>query len=212
MTVPPGPLFPEALHLKKMCAIVWCCVGGEEQANTVLGPLRTALPPALELVGAMPFPALQGMFDGLYPPGLQWYWKADFVKELSDEAIALHLEHAEKLPTMHSGMHLYPVNGAAHRMKNDETAWSYRDAVFSQVIVGVDPDSENCGRITDWAKAYYESLHPHGAGGAYVNFMMEEGEDRIRASYRENYERLAAVKKTYDPTNFFRVNQNIQLA
>ena len=209
MTVPPGPPFPEALHLKKMCAIVWCYNGPLEQANELLNPLRAALPSALELFGPMPFPALQGMFDGLYPPGLQWYWKADFMKKLSDEAIALHVEHAHKLPTMHSSMHLYPVNGAAHRVSNSETAWSYRDAQFSQVIVGVDPDPANCAKITDWAREYYDALHPHGAGGAYVNFMMEEGQDRIQATYKGNYERLAQVKRRYDPDNFFRVNQNI---
>jgi FAD/FMN-containing dehydrogenase len=158
----------------------------------------------------MPFPMLQGMFDGLYPPGLQWYWKADFVKELPDDAIALHLQHAAKLPTMHSSMHLYPVNGAAHKVGNSDTPFSYRDAVWSEVIVGVDPDQANSALITGWARDYYDALHPYGAGGAYVNFMMEEGEDRIRATYRGNYHRLAAIKAKYDPGNFFNVNQNIR--
>jgi FAD/FMN-containing dehydrogenase len=116
------------------------------------------------------------------------------------------------MPTMQSTMHMYPINGAAHRVGNSDTAWSYRDAVWSQVIVGVDPDPANRDKITNWARSYYDALHPYGAGGAYVNFMMEEGEDRVRASYRGNYDRLAKVKAKYDPENFFRVNQNIKPA
>ncbi len=212
MTVPPVPPFPEALHLKKMCAIIWCYPGTMEQANQILEPVRSYRQPAFEFFVPMPFPMLQGMFDGLYPPGLQWYWKADFFKELSDDAIALHVQHAGKLPTMFSTMHLYPVDGAAHRVGNSETPFSYRDATWSEVIVGVDPDPANKALITNWAREYYDALHPYGSGGAYVNFMMEEGEDRIRATYRGNYDRLAAIKGKYDPGNFFNVNQNIKPA
>ena len=212
LTVPPGPPFPEHLHMKKMCAIVWCYTGAPEQANEILEPVRSYRRPALELFGPMPFPMLNAMFDGLYPPGLQWYWKADFFKELSDDAIAQHVRHGAQMPTMHSSMHLYPINGAAHRVGNHDTAWSYRDAIWSEVIVGVDPDPANRDVITAWARAYYDALHPYGAGGAYVNFMMEEGDERIRATYRGNYERLAAIKAKYDPENFFRVNQNIKPA
>lgn len=131
------------------------------------------------------------------------------MKELGDEAIALHIKHGSELPTLHSTMHLYPINGAAHKAENNDTPWSYRDAIWSEVIVGVDPDPANKDRITAWAKNYWEALHPYGAGGAYVNFMME-GEGRIRATYRNNYERLAQIKAKYDPNNFFRVNQNIR--
>ena len=210
MTVPPGPPFPKELHLKKMCAIVWCYTGPLEKAEQVFKPVRAQFPPALDLVGPLPHPALQGMFDPIYPPGLQWYWKADFVNELSDEAIALHVKHGSELPTMWSTMHMYPINGAASRVGNNETAWSYRDSTWAEVIVGVDPDPKNKDRIIEWARQYWEALHPYSAGGAYVNFMMEEGDDRIRATYRENYERLAEIKAKYDPTNFFRVNQNIK--
>ena len=211
ITVPPGPPFPETLHFKKMCGIVWCYNGSIEEANRILEPLRHLYPPAFEFFAPMPFPVLQGMFDGLYTPGLQWYWKADFVKELSDDAIALHAKHGAELPTLHSTMHLYPVNGAAHRPGRDDTPWSHRDAVWSEVIVGVDPDPANKGLITEWAKNYWQALHPYGAGGGYVNFMMEgEGEDRIRETYRTSYSRLARIKAKYDPDNFFRVNQNIR--
>ncbi len=212
LVVPPAPPFPEALHLKKMCAIVWCYPGAMDQANAILNPIRDYCPPAFEFFVPMPFPMLQGMFDPLFQPGMQWYWKADFFKELSDEAIAAHLEHGPQMPSMFSTMHLYPINGAAHKVGQSETPWSYRDAVWSQVIVGVDPDPANRQAITDWARSYYDATHPYGAGGAYVNFMMEEGEDRIRATYRDNYDRLAAVKAKYDPGNFFRVNQNIKPA
>ncbi len=212
LTVPPVPLFPEALHLKKVAAIVWCCTAPPEEANRLLDPVRQFRKPLLDGVGPMPLPMLNSLFDPLLPPGLQWYWKADFVKELSDAAIAEHVKWARAMPTPLSTMHLYPVNGAAHRVGPNETAWSYRDAVWSQVIVGIDSDPASRQKITDWARSYYDALHPYSAGGAYVNFMMEEGEDRVRASYRENYDRLAQVKARYDPDNFFRVNQNIKPA
>lgn len=207
--IPPFAPFPEAYHLRHMCGIVWCCAGPPEKAAEAFAPVRKLRPPAIDLVGPLPFPALQSMFDGLLPAGLQWYWKADFVKELSDAAIAKNLEFGAQVPSYQSGMHLYPVNGAAHRVGGNDTAWSYRDAVWGQVMVGVDPDPANREKVTAWAKGYYEALHPYSAGGAYVNMMMEEGEDRIRASYRDNYDRLSRIKAQYDSGNFFSVNQNI---
>jgi len=189
---------------------VWCFTGPLDKGEPTFQPIRKQFPPALDFVGPIPHPALQSMFDPIYPSGLQWYWKADFVNELSDEAIALHVKHGSALPSMHSTMHLYPVNGAAHRVGKNETAWSYRDTTWTEVIVGVDPDPANKPRIIEWARNYWEALHPYSAGGAYVNFMMDEGEERVKATYRDNYERLAAIKAKYDPKNFFRVNQNIK--
>jgi len=158
----------------------------------------------------MPHAALQSAFDGLYPPGDQWYWRADFVKELSDEAVDLHARFGAEMPTLQSTMHLYPVDGAAHDVGASDTAWSYRDATWNAVFAGVDRDPANVGAIRKWSIDYQEALHPHSAGGAYVNMMMEEGQERVRASYRDNYDRLARIKATYDPGNVFRVNQNIQ--
>jgi FAD/FMN-containing dehydrogenase len=212
MTVPPGPPFPPELHFRKMCGIVWCFTTSIEKASDVLDPIRGYRPPAFEFVVPMPFPTLQSMFDGLYPPGLHWYWKAGFFNEISDEAIAAHVRFAVELPTLHSTMHLYPVNGAAHRIAREDTAWSYRDAVWSQVIVGVDPDTAKTDSIVHWAREYWSALHPLSAGGGYINFMMDEGEQGVRATYRDNYGRLAVVKAKYDPENFFSVNQNIKPA
>lgn len=209
LTVPPGPPFPEPLHLRKMCGVVWCYTGPLEKAEDTFKSIRAFGPPALDLVGPMPQPVLQSMFDPLYPPGLQIYWKADFVKELSDAAIAAHAKFGAELPTRLSTMHLYPIDGAAHRVGKKDTAWSYRDANWAQVMVGVDPDPAKKDLIVSWAKSYFDALHPHSAGGAYVNFMMDEGPERVKATYRDSYARLATIKKTYDATNFFRVNQNI---
>lgn len=211
LNVPAGPPFPEHLHGRTMCGIVWCYTGPLDSADEVFAPIRRlAGGPALDFVGPLPQPALQGMFDALYPPGHQWYWRADFINELSDEAIALHIAHGSALPTPQSTMHLYPINGAAHRVRNGDTAFNYRDATWAEVIVGVDPDPANAGLIREWTVAYWEALHPFSAGGAYVNFMMDEGEERIKATYRDNYGRLLAVKKRYDPANLFHVNQNIK--
>ena len=210
LTVPPFDPFPEHLHLKKMCGVVWCYSGAGEKAEEVFKPIRTSKEPALDFVGSMPMPILQTMFDDLYPPGLQWYWKADFVNELNKEAIAIHAKYAEELPTPLSSMHMYPINGAASRVAKDATAWNYRDSNYAVVVVGIDPDTANREKITKWAKDYWNELHPHSAGGAYVNFMMDEGEDRIKATYGENYQRLEEIKAKYDPNNLFRVNQNIK--
>jgi FAD/FMN-containing dehydrogenase len=212
LVVPPASPFPEHLHMKKMCGIVWCGTGTSAQVEQAIKPMREFGTPAFNFLVEMPHPAIQSMFDGLYVPGLQWYWRADFVKQLSDEAIALHIQHGSEMPTMHSTMHLYPINGAVHRVGKTDTPFYYRDSVWAEVIVGVDPDPANKDKITAWTKKYWEALHPHSAGGAYVNFMMDEGQDRIKATYGENYDRLVAIKKKYDPSNFFRVNQNIHPA
>jgi len=109
-------------------------------------------------------------------------------------------------------MHLYPINGAAHKVGPTETPWAYRNANWGAVMAGVDPDPENVGAISAWSKGYQEALHPYSAGGVYLNMIMDEGQDRIRAAYGQNYDRLAKIKAKYDPDNLFHVNQNIKPA
>jgi hypothetical protein len=210
LTAPPEPPFPEEIHNKKMCGLVWCYTGPAERVEEAFRPVRDLPKPAFEFVGAIPFPVFQSLFDHLYPPGLQMYWKADYFSELSDEAIKLHAEHGAKLPTPLSTMHLYPMNGAAHRVGNNETAFSSRESTWAEVIVGVDTDPAKKERIVSWAREYWQALHPFSSGGAYVNFIMEEGQEGIEANYRGNYQRLVEIKSKYDPANLFRVNQNIQ--
>jgi FAD/FMN-containing dehydrogenase len=210
-TVPPGPPFPEEIHMRKVCGVVWCHTGTEEQAAADMAPLLDALPePLLHGPAPMPHPAIQGAFDAVYPAGDQWYWRADFVKDIPDEAIEIHAKFGAEMPTWKSTMHLYPINGAAHDVGPADTAWAYRDANYGAVFAGVDPDPANVDAIRRWSIDYQEALHPYSAGGAYVNMMMDEGQERVRASYGDNYDRLAQIKAKYDPDNAFRVNQNIQ--
>ncbi len=207
----PGPPFPDALVGKKMCGVFWCCTGTDGQAEAALDSARAAAPVATEHVGRMPHPAWQSMFDPLYPAGHQWYWKADFIKEIPDAAIDKHIEYAHALPTPQSTMHMYPIDGAAARVGADETAWAYRDAKWGMVIVGVDPDPASNDKIISWTRDYWDAIHPYSAGGAYVNFMMDdEGQERVKASYRHNDDRLAKIKAQYDPDNVFHINQNIK--
>jgi len=210
MNVPPAPPFPDKIHNKTMCGVVWCYTGPADQGERALKPAAEFGPPAFTFLAPMPYPTLQSLFDPLLPPGLQWYWKGDFVRELSDEAIALHAKYGSRLPSALSTMHMYPVDGAVHRVGRRDTAFSYRDVTWSTVYGGIDPDPANNDAIISWAKEYWEALHPYSAGGAYVNFMMEEGQERVEATYRDNYRRLAQIKAKYDPTNLFRVNQNIK--
>jgi len=209
--VPVSEPFPPALQGQRVCGVVWCYTGPAAGADVAFRPVRD-LKPDFEHLGPMPFPALQSLFDGLYPPGLQWYWRGDFITELSDAAIARHLEYGARVPSLLSLMHLYPVDGAAGRVGRNNTAYSYRETRWNMVIAGVDTEPANRERIAAWTQGYWEAVHPYSAGGAYVNFMMDEGQERICATYRDNYDRLVAIKRQYDADNLFRVNQNIRPA
>jgi|HubBroStandDraft_3_1064219.scaffolds.fasta_scaffold37067_1 hypothetical protein len=204
--------FPQELWGKRICLLMCCYNGPEDKAKAALAPLLDALPaPWFNWMATMPYPAVQSMFDGLYPKDMQWYWRGDFVKTLPDSAIDAHLEQAARTPSELSLMHLYPIDGAVHRVASGETAWNCRNATWSMVIAGIDPNPQNAGPITRWTKAYWEAVHPFDLGGAYPNFMMDdEGDARLQATYGDNYPRLALVKNKYDPTNLFRVNQNIR--
>jgi FAD/FMN-containing dehydrogenase len=211
LTVPGVAPFPEHLWNKKMCGVIWAYTGNDPEAT--FAPIRAQFgPPALDWVGPITHPGLNSMFDGIYPVGDQWYWKADFVKEIPDDAVDIHVRYGEALPTGKSTMHLYPIDGVASRVAGDATAWDYRDAKWGMVMVGVSPDPADNPSMIDWTRTYWRELHPYSAGGAYVNMMMDandEGAERVHASYPTHYERLAKIKAKYDPDNFFRVNQNI---
>jgi FAD/FMN-containing dehydrogenase len=211
-SVPSTDPFPREHWGARACAVVACYNGPAEDGTAAMAPLLDRLPPPLfNWLGEMPFPALQGMFDPFFPKGLQWHWKGDFVTELPDEAIDAHIAHAQKAPSELSLMHLYPIDGAVRRVGTHETAWSARDATWSMVIAGIDPDPSKAGALTRWARDYWKAVHPFNREGGYVNFMMDdEGDARLRASYGANYDRLATIKARYDPANLFRVNQNIR--
>ncbi|MCC6831340.1 MAG: FAD-binding oxidoreductase [Thermoleophilia bacterium] len=209
LEVPSAAPFPEELWARKVCGIVWCYSGPRERADAVLAPVRAFGSPVLMGLQEMPYAVLQSAFDALLPSGMQWYWKADVFEELTDAAIAVHRAYGERIPTPLSTMHLYPISGAAARVPEDATAFAFRGGGWNGVIAGIDPDPANLAAITDWARRYWEDLHPHSAGGAYVNMMMDEGSERVRAAYRGNHDRLVEVKRRYDPHNLFRINQNI---
>ena len=212
--VPPADPFPREHWSKKMCALVVSHNGPLAEGEKAVNAVRAALPkPIIDWAQPMPYTVIQMLFDPLLPKGLQWYWKGDFVKDLPDAAVDAYIAHAGKLPTVLSGTHIYPVDGAVHRQKKDATAWGYRDAAWSMVIFGVDPDPAKAPVLRQWAQDYWAAVHPFNLAGAYANFMMDdEGEARVRAAYGGNYDRLAIVKKKYDPANLFRVNQNIRPA
>ncbi|MDH6223515.1 FAD/FMN-containing dehydrogenase [Streptomyces sp. MJP52] len=212
MTVPPGPPFPEEMYGRTVSAVVWCWSGEQEgdRLDRLLAAVDEPAPPAFHFTAPMPLPALQSMFDALLPKGLQWYWRGDFFDGVPDAAVELHQRFGQDIPTDLSTMHLYPVDGAAHRVGADDTAWAYRDAVWSAVYAGIDPDPANAGALRRWCTDYWEALHPYSMGGGYVNFIGEhEGTERVRATYRSHYDRLAAVKHAYDPENLFHRNQNV---
>lgn len=208
-TVPPGAPFPEEHWNKKMCVLLVAHNGPTAEAD--VGKLRSALPkPLIDWCGPIPYTALQGMFDALYPKGLQWYWKGNFVRHLSDAAIAEHLRHTAKVPTPLSAMHLYPIDGAVHRVGAGDAAWNCRDATWSMVIVGVSNDPAQAPQLKQWATDYWAGVHDGNFIAGYPNFMMaDEGDNRLRATFGANYDRLVATKRKFDPSNLFKVNQNI---
>lgn len=213
-SVPSTDPFPKEHWGKKVVALIGAYNGSVDNGVAAMKPFRDALPaPLFDWMSEMPFAAMQGLFDGLMPKGLQWYWKGDYVKELPDAAIDAHIANIAKAPTELCLMHLYPIDGAVRKVAADATAWSARDASFNMVIAAIDPDPKGADALKAWGRAYWENVHPFNMEGAYVNFMMEdEAEGRVQATYGGNYKRLAEIKKKYDPKNLFRVNQNIKPA
>jgi FAD/FMN-containing dehydrogenase len=212
VSIPPGPPFPEELHLQDVAALVVTFAGDQADADELLKPARAVGTPLIDGVQPLPLPAWNAGFDGVYPPGDQWYWRGDYFAEIPDEAIEAHVEFGKRKPTWKSTMHLYPSDGAASRVAPDATPWAYRDAKWTGVFAGVDPDPANADAIREWTVEYQEALHPYSMGGSYANFMMEEGQERVQAAYGPNYARLAEIKAKYDPENVFHVNQNIKPA
>ena len=210
---PPLPFIPEDRHGDTLFAFVASWSGAEEQADETLQPLRDAGPVVAEHVGPVPYPALQSAFDPLLPPGLQHYWKSDFVADLADEAIDVHMEHGPKVPSVHTAVHFYLVDGAVHDVGADETAFPVRDARFLLNIAGIWPDPQDNEKNIAWARDYYEAVHPHsGYEGGYTNFMTVEDQDRVPDNYGANYDRLKQIKASWDPDNVFHLNQNIDPA
>ncbi|MDQ6918514.1 MAG: FAD-binding oxidoreductase [Candidatus Dormibacteraeota bacterium] len=207
---PPLPFIPEKRHGEPFIAIVACWAGPIEEGEKALKPFHDVAPVLAEMVGPMPYPALNAAFDGLVPAGLQHYWKANFVRDLKDAAIDAHIEHGPKLPAVNSTVHIYPIDGACHRVPADTTAFGHRDANFATVIAGMWPDpSQNKANI-QWVRDYSDATAPLSEAGGYINFMSQDDDNRVEANYGSNYERLVAVKRKYDPDNLFRANQNIK--
>lgn len=205
-----GP-FPDHLIGRKSCTLVICYDGPTAEGIEALRPLYEALPaPLLDLTGHMPFPALQSMFDP--PTGVQIYTKGDFLGDLSEEAVAAHIDFASRAPTELCLTHFYPIDGAVQDVAPDATAWSVRNGRWSMLISAAAGGPQGTGGLSSWANEYWRAVHPFGLRGTgYVNFMMDgEGDERVRASYGGNYQRLVAGKRQYDPNNVFRLNQNIQ--
>ena len=203
-TVPSTAPFPEEIWGTRICALISCYDGPAAEGEAAMRPVREALPkPLLDGMCEMPFTALQSLFDPLLPKGLQWYWKGDFVKELSDAAIDAHIEHASKSPSALSLMHLYPIDGAVHRVGAQDTAWDCRDATWSMVICGIDSDPAKADALKAWGRRYWEAVHPHNLGGAYVNFMMDDESDgRVEATYGSNYRAARRGEKEVRPAQF----------
>jgi FAD/FMN-containing dehydrogenase len=211
--VPSTDPFPRELWGRPVAALIACYNGSEADGREAMAPVREALPaPLMNGMTMMPFVDWQAAFDGLLPKGLQWYWKGDFVNELTDEAIAEHCRFGSSTPSELSLMHLYPIDGASQEVEPDATAGGARNSNWSMVIAGIDPDPARAEELKRWGRAYWKAVHAHNPhGGAYVNFLSEDEDDgRIEASYGPNYERLRQIKRRYDPSNLFRVNQNIK--
>ena len=208
---PPLPFIPEKRHGKTFCLIVACWAGPLERGEQALQPIRKAGPVAAELVTPMPFPALNSAFDALLPPGLQHYWKAAFAAEITDGAIAAHVQHGPKVPVVNSTMHIYPINGACNRVARRR----HRVRLPRRALR--DGHRRACGRIrpttrrtSSGSRTTTTRSQPHSLAGGYVNFMAEDDQGRIRDNYKGNYDRLASIKRKYDPGNLFHINQNIK--
>jgi FAD/FMN-containing dehydrogenase len=206
---PPLPFVPQEWHLKPVVVVLTCWTGAPEGADEALRPLKELGPVIGQAIGPMPYPVMNTLFDDLLPKGLRHYWKSVFVADVAEETIDLHLDHAARVPTLESGTFFFPVDGACHRVRADETAFPFRDARCGVGVFGTWPDRADDERNIAWVRDYYDALRPHSLGGGYVNFSSGDEQGRVPETYRGNHARLAQVKRRYDPENVFRLNQNV---
>ena len=207
---PPLPFIPEQRHGVPHVAIVACWTGPIDEGERQFKAFHDVADVVAEMVGPMPYPALNAAFDALVPPGLQHYWKANFATELTDAAIAAHVQHAPNLPAVNSTVHLYPINGECHRVAAGDTAFGHRDAHFATVIAGMWPDASQNDANIRWVRDYSDAITPHSQAGGYVNFMSLDDQTRAPENYGSSYSRLVEIKRRYDPDNLCRANQNIK--
>ena len=207
---PPLPFIPEDRHGDTFCAAIVHWTGPLEHGEQAMSPFRDLAPRVAEMVGPMPYPALNAAFDGLFPKGMRSYWKGSYVTELTDAAIDQHVIHGPKVPGVSATMHLYPINGAAGRVASEETAFAYRGATFAPVIVAAWHDPAEDQERIKWVRDYYQAIAPYSEPGGYINFMSDDDQGRVQDNYRGNYKRLVDVKRAYDPDNLFHHNQNIK--
>ena len=206
---PPLPFIPENRHGDTLALAVVHWAGPLDQSEKVLKPFMDVAPIVANGTGPLPYPALNGAFDGLYPKGIRAYWKGAFVNELPEAAIAAHVEHGSQVPEVSATMHLYPINGACHRVGPNDTAFAYREAKYGMVFLAAWNDPAKDAERIQWVREYYQAMAPYSEPGGYINFMQDDDYGKIRVNYRQNYDQLVQVKRKYDPTNLFHINQNI---
>jgi FAD/FMN-containing dehydrogenase len=206
---PPLPFIPENRVGEPFPALISCWTGDHDEGAKILDSFRDVGPVMAEMVGPMPYAALNALFDPLLPRGLQHYWKAVFAGDLTDDVIAVHAEHAQRMPAVNCAVHLYPVNGAAHDVAPDATAWGHRDAKYACVLAGMWPDPADNEANIAWVKDYYAALALHSLPGGYVNFASADDQAKVKENFGAGYGRLARVKRQYDPGNVFHLNQNV---
>jgi FAD/FMN-containing dehydrogenase len=208
--VPPLAFLPLDLRGAPLVGVMFCYSGPPERGAAVVQPLRQFGAPVVEQVAAMPYPAMQRMLDAGSPPGVRNYWKAGFLTELGDgavEAVVAHVTHAAQPGPL---LEIFQFDGAVNRVGPHETAFSHRDGTFDFTAIAKWTDPAETQEQIAWVRALHQALEPFTTGGVYVNYLGDEGDERVRAAYGANYERLVALKNTYDPTNFFRLNQNVR--
>jgi len=209
---PPLPFIPADRVGDTFCAAIVHWAGPLAEGEQALAPFRAIAPVVAEMAGPMPYPALNSAFDALFPKGIRSYWKGSFLRGLPDAAIDQHLVHGARVPEVSATMHLYPINGACHRVGPDESAFAYRDATFAQVIVAAWQDPAVDDDRVRWVRDYHAAIEPYAEPGGYVNFMASDDDGRVQDNYRGHYQRLAEIKARYDPGNLFHLNQNIRPA
>ncbi len=209
---PPLPFLPPEVHGKVIIALALIYAGDPKQGETLIEPLRTFGNPVGEHVGVQPYTAWQRAFDPLLTPGARNYWKSHNFSTLQDELFEVVIDYSNRLPTPQTEIFFGALGGATTRPAPDSTAYAHRDALFVMNVHGRWDDPADDKRCIGWARDYFQASAPFASGGVYVNFLTADEVERVRSAYGPNYDRLAQVKKKYDPTNLFRMNQNIKPA